>query len=151
MDLGFHGPRFTWTNKNPIWHCNIKECLDRALENVEWKIHFPRMEIHHLPHTKSDHCPILMDIDPPERKSPKPFKFEHMWLMDPSFLNLVKQSWTSSEALPSSSSSLSRFPQRQNFLTCSIIVWNKNNFGNLFQRKNSLLARLQGIQVALTR
>ena len=72
-----------------------------------------------------------------------------MWLTDPSFSHLVKQSWTSSEALPSSSSSLSRFPQCLNFLTCSIINWDKNIFENLFQRKNHLLARLRGIQVAL--
>ena len=24
LDLGFLEPRFTWTNKNPIWHRNIK-------------------------------------------------------------------------------------------------------------------------------
>ena len=64
MDLGFHGPKFMWTNKNSIWHRNIKERLDRGLGNSEWKIHFPRTEIHHLPRTKSDHCPILMDTDP---------------------------------------------------------------------------------------
>ena len=23
MDLGFHGPKFTWTNKNLIWYHNI--------------------------------------------------------------------------------------------------------------------------------
>ena len=73
-----------------------------------------------------------------------------MWLTDPSFSHLVKQSWTSSEALPSSSSSSSRFPQCVNFLTCSIINWDKNIFENLFQRKNHLLARLRGIQVALS-
>ena len=92
MDLGFHGPRFTWTNKNSICHRNIKESLDRGLGNSEWKIHFPRMEIHHLPCTKSDHCPILMDTDPPKSKSHKPFKFEQIWLTDPSFSNLVKKS-----------------------------------------------------------
>ena len=41
MNLGFHIPRFTWTNKNPIWSLNIKECLNRGLGNAEWKIHFP--------------------------------------------------------------------------------------------------------------
>ena len=92
MDLGFHGPRFTWTNKNSICHRNIKESLDRGLGNSEWKIHFPRTEIHHLPRTKSDHCPILMDTDPPKSKSHKPFKFEQIWLTDPSFSNLVKKS-----------------------------------------------------------
>ncbi|KAK7846595.1 hypothetical protein CFP56_007672 [Quercus suber] len=110
MDLGFHEPRFTWTNKNSISYCYIKEHLDRSLGNAEWKIHFPRSEIHHLSHTKSNHCPILLDTDPSNCRFPKPFKFKQIWLTDPSFSHLVKQSWTSSEALPFSSSSLSRFP-----------------------------------------
>ena len=72
--------------------------------------------------------------------------------MDPSFSNIVKKSWTLLEALPSfSSSSLSRFQQHLKFLTSSIIDWNKNHFGNLFHRKNRLLARIRGIQVVLSR
>ena len=35
MYLGFHGPKFTWTNKNSIWHRNIKERLDRGVGNIE--------------------------------------------------------------------------------------------------------------------
>ena len=86
MDLGFHGPRFTWLNKNPIWYRNIKERLDRGLGNTEWKIHFLRTEIHHLPRTKHDHCPILLDTNPITCRLPKTFKFEQMWLTDPLLL-----------------------------------------------------------------
>ena len=41
MDLGFHGPRFTWTNKSLCWQTTIKECLDRGLGNAEWATLFP--------------------------------------------------------------------------------------------------------------
>ena len=112
---------------------------------------FPAAEIHHLPRVKSDHCPILLIFDPLERKPPKPFCFEQMWLIDPFFLDLVAQSWDASENLPSASSSLCSFPRRLAFLTKQISVWNKTQFGNLFQRKNRLLARLRGLQVALAR
>ena len=93
LDLGFHGLRFTWTNKNPVWQCNIKEHLDRGLGNAEWKIQFPKTEVHHLPRVKSEHCPILLITDPMDRKAPKPFRFEQMWLTDPSFPILVEDSW----------------------------------------------------------
>ena len=121
MDLGFHGPKFIWTNKNPIWHRNIKECLDRGLGNAKWKLTFPRSKIHHLPHTKSDHCPMLLDIDPLIHKLPKPFKFEQMWLTNPSFSTLVENSLHTSESLPSSSSPQSRFQHHLKYLTSNII------------------------------
>ena len=140
MDLGFHGPEFTWTNKNPIWHQNIRERLDRGLGNIK---------THHLPRTKSDHCPILLESKPPTYKSTKPFKFEQMWLTNPSFSTLVENNWNSSAFIPSSSSPISRLQHCLKFLTTNIIDWNKNNFGNLFRKKNCLLARLRGIQIAL--
>ena len=37
MDLGFHEPRYMWTNKILIWHRNVKDRLSRGLGNVEWK------------------------------------------------------------------------------------------------------------------
>ena len=42
MDLGFHGPRYMWTNKILIWHHNVKERLSRGLGNVEWKFISPK-------------------------------------------------------------------------------------------------------------
>ena len=119
MDLGCQGPRFTWTNKSP---CNgpIQEQLDRGLGNAKWKLLFPKTEIHHLPRVKSDHCPIMLLTDPCERNPPKHFRFEQMWLTDPSFPSIVEQGWKASEGVPSASSSLSRFPRRLDFLTAHL-------------------------------
>ena len=135
MDLGFQGPQLTWTNKSPMWQTNIKERLDRGLGNAEWKMLFLTAEIHHLPRVKSDHCPILLITDPLKSKSPKPFRFEQMWFTDLTFPSLVEDSWKASELLPSAFSSLSRFPQCLDFIIDNICTWNKNHFGNLFQRK----------------
>ena len=74
-----------------------------------------------------------------------------MWLIDPTFSSLIQNSWRASALIPSSSSSLSRFLRRLEALTENIRLWNKNHFGNLFQRKTRLLARLRGIQVALAK
>ena len=73
MDLGFHSPRFMWTNKSPMWQSNIKERLDRGLGNAEWTLLFPAAEVHHLPKVKSDHCPILLNTDPLESNPPNLF------------------------------------------------------------------------------
>ena len=143
IDLGFHGPRFTWTNKSPIWQSTIKEWLDRSLGNVEWTLLYPSAEIHHLPRVKSDHYLILLNTAPSEPKPPKPFRFEQMWLTNPTFPSLVEDSWQASDLLPSASSSLSRFPLRLNALTENISSWNRIHFGNFFQRKTRLIARLR--------
>ena len=151
IDLGFHGLYFTWTNESPVWQTTIKEQLNRGLGNAEWLMLFPTTEIHHLFRVKSDHCPILLKTDPFERKPSKPFRFEQMWLTDPTFPSLIQNNWKASELIPSVSSSLSRFLRRLEALTLNIRLWNKNHFGNLFQHKTHLLARLWGIQVALAK
>ena len=151
IDLRFHGPRFTCTNKSSIWQSTIKERLDRGLGNANWTLLFPTAEIHHLPKVKSDHCPILLNTDPSEPKLPKPFRFEQMWLTDPTFPSLVKDSWQASELIHTASSSLSRFPRCLEALTENIRSWNKTHFGNVLHRKNHLVARLRGIQMALAR
>ena len=63
----------------------------------------------------------------------------------------MEDSWKASKTIPSASSSLSRFPRRLDFLTDNIRTWNKHQFGNLFQRKNCIIARLRELQVTLTR
>ena len=73
IDLGFHGPRFTWTNKSPVWQSTIKERLDRGLGNADRTLLFPTAEIHHLPRVKSDHYPIMLNTNPSEPKPPNPF------------------------------------------------------------------------------
>ena len=74
-----------------------------------------------------------------------------MWLTNPSFSTLVDNSWNSSAFIPSSSFSLSRFQHCLKLLTTNIINWNKNHFSILFQKKNRVLARLKGIQIAISR
>ena len=92
MDLGFHSPRFMWTNRSPVWQSTIKERLDRGLGNADWTLLFPATKVHHLSRVKSDHCPILLNTDPLKQKPPKPFRFEQMWLTDPTFPSLVEDS-----------------------------------------------------------
>ena len=92
----------------------------------------------------------MLLTDPCEWKFPKPFRFEQMWLTDPSFPFVVEQGWKASESVPSTSSSLSRFPRHLESLTAQLRTWNKSHFRNLFQRKNRLLAWLRDLQIALT-
>lgn len=91
IDLGFTGPKCTWSNLRE-GRSPIKERIDKAYCNEEWKNSFPEAIVRHLPRTRSDHCPILIDLcgsDPPNPLL-RPFRFEAAWISDQS-LNLWRK------------------------------------------------------------
>ena len=139
LDLGFHGPRFTWTNKRPSGL--VMERLDRVLCNPSWRRIFDEATVLHLPRTSSDHNPLLINTSAPTlRASARPFRLETMWFNDLSFPEIVKNSWRC-------------FPENVSFaikdFTSKVTLWNRQCFGNLFHRKKRLIARLNGLQKAI--
>ncbi|KAL7246982.1 hypothetical protein ACSBR2_001986 [Camellia fascicularis] len=140
-DLGFSGPKFTWTNS---CHglANIKERLDRALCNDPWHTFFPEAWVQHLPKINSDHCPLLISlIGFVPHLLRRPFRMEAAWLTHPTFETLVQQSWNFTEKdLPLT---IDRF-------VAVTTTWNREAFGNIFWNKKRVLARLHGIQQALS-
>jgi hypothetical protein len=118
------------------------ERLDRALANPDWKILFPEASVSHLSRTYSDHCPFLLTLCPViPRSLPRPFRFESICLSHSDFPRIVEQAWAS----PVSNLFVIFYT-----FTSLVIVWNKLNFGNIFHRKNRILARLSGVQCALS-
>lgn len=134
--LGFIGPTFIWSNLlSP--HQLIMECLDRFLATPNWLTSFPNAQITHLSRTHSDHYPLLLDTHLQTSKHKKPFKLEAMWLSHPSFDSIVHFAWA-----PSITDYLYNIP----LLTKAISTWNFHSFGNIFNQKKTLQARLVGIQ-----
>ena len=96
MDLGFVGPRFTWS-KHFEDGCSIWERLDRGVANNAWFQKFPRSRLHHLHCDTNDCSPFLINLlilEPPPSKNN--FKFEKMWLSDGRCGEIVEASWCSS-------------------------------------------------------
>jgi hypothetical protein len=56
-DLGLIGDPFTWKRGR------IRERLDRAVVNNEWRFMHPGASLKHLEYIKSDHRPILLDTE----------------------------------------------------------------------------------------
>lgn len=56
IDLGFHGPKFTWQRRS------LLERLDRALNNQVWRIIFSEASIFHLTRLHSDPRPLLVKV-----------------------------------------------------------------------------------------
>ena len=64
VDLGFHGPKFTWVYKREVGHF-IQERLDRGFANIDWRDLYFEAIVHHLAYTHSNHCPVLLNLDTP--------------------------------------------------------------------------------------
>ncbi|CAL1396196.1 unnamed protein product [Linum trigynum] len=133
IDLGFAGPRFTWTNGH------LSQRLDRALCNHEWLFQFPYSSNIHLPRLRSDHRPILVrnKILHPTMNPHRPFCFLAPWLTHDDFQPTLTASWKKdSEFIPS-------LLDLQHIL-CK---WNKQVFGNILQRKKVMTTLLKVLEM----
>lgn len=74
IDLGFSGPKFSWSNNRHGSHNNMKR-LDRGIMNLQQNNLFPNASIKYLTRSASDHSPMVLDTNN-SHNSPKSFKFE---------------------------------------------------------------------------
>jgi hypothetical protein len=125
MDLGFTGPRFTWTNNRPAdmtW-----ERLDRVVATPDWLLQFPSAQVHHLEGRWSDHKPIWMNTEPTFIPSKKPFRFEEVWTSDQGCEAVIKDSWKKDSA------GVPMYNVWQKIHACrrGLSSWSRTSFGNV--------------------
>jgi hypothetical protein len=141
VDLGFSGNPYTWTNKR-LNFANIKERLDRAFSNTEWRSTFPKASVYHFPATTSDHNPIILNTNGIVSSTPKPFRFEAMWTRDGSSTQVIKEAW---DCLVFGSP-LFKFVKKLKVSKKDLIWWNKHCFGQLQTRNKALSEAINTIQ-----
>jgi len=96
-DLGYIGLDWTFEKKVTGGHF-VRVRLDRVLASANWCARFPLAEVHHLMAIKSDHCPILLSVEP-EKKSEnihglgRPFRYELMWETNHGLPSLIQHVW----------------------------------------------------------
>ncbi|KAL3644213.1 hypothetical protein CASFOL_012145 [Castilleja foliolosa] len=140
IDLGYCGYTYTWDTKR-TGSSNNQQRLDRGVGNADWLSLFPANIVTHIPAIASDHSPILLDTKPcPKLKYP--FKFEYMWINDPSCHNTVKNSWN----IKLNSSPTFKLNSKINQVKRDLILWNREHFGNchskIIQIKEKIAANL---------
>ncbi|PKU73811.1 integrator complex subunit 11 [Dendrobium catenatum] len=87
FDIGFTGNNFTW-NRGHLW-----QRLDRALFNDACIHYFESTNVEHLSRTLSNHAPLLIKINCKAYGSSSQFRFQNMWILHDSFLDVVKTNW----------------------------------------------------------
>ncbi|PRQ54649.1 putative endonuclease/exonuclease/phosphatase [Rosa chinensis] len=141
IDIQFKGQQFTWSNNWPNGGL-IKIRLDRSVVNASWIECWPASSIFHSPMIGSDHFPLVIDIDPPSVKGPKPFKFEPSWIEAPECGEVISEAWSNQMG--------DNFAQQQwttNLYQCSKALrhWSKK-FSNNRRRIDCNIEKLQVIQ-----
>ena len=135
VDMGFFGPRYTWTNKRDVNNL-ILERIDRFFMNPNWCVLYSDAKVTHLPRCHSDHCPVLMESLPFRTiHLNRPFRFQEFWLSDMSFPNIVAGAWSCNRKLAESTEVFSK----------EATLWNKNHFENIHQKKRRIMARIYGV------
>ncbi|CAA0831454.1 Unknown protein, partial [Striga hermonthica] len=115
------------------WSCRE---LDRWIRNEVWSVMCPDNMVFHLPRLHSDHTPLLVRAcRAPRPTGLKPFHFLASRLTHESFDSLVEHVW----------SSRGSYDAKVGDFISKASEWNSNVFGNIFQRKRRLLARIGGI------
>ena len=128
VDMGFDGPKFTWTRGND-GNMFKGARLDRVLCNMEWRILFKTTTVNNLPKFNSDHAHVLIHLSGEQHiRSQSYFRFQAAWMMHPGFKSVVESSWRSQGPLP----------EKIAHLNTALAKWNKDHFGNIFRKKRSL-------------
>jgi exonuclease III len=93
-DMGFRGPKYTWSNCRESWDY-IKERLDRGLANTAWCDLFPSAEIWVEGQTNSDHAVLTVSLFSQNRrkKRTRRFRYEASWEMEEGYSELISKTW----------------------------------------------------------
>lgn len=134
-DLGFSGPKFTWTNKRGGSDL-IQERLDKCVCNVGWRNLFPLASVSHLDFWKSDHRPIVLNIVDrlPTVSRGHRFHYESAWAARDDFHRIVSNAWESRFG----GDSMTIFRSRLASCATDLQRWNRINFRN---SKASIVAK----------
>ncbi|WMV15018.1 hypothetical protein MTR67_008403 [Solanum verrucosum] len=129
MDLGFNGPKYTWSNLRGI-NFRIWKRLDRAMANDKWLQDMPHTSITHLPSVGSDHFPILMEMNVRQVNYIKYFRFLNCWADQPTFLDTMTDCWDRRmEGDP-----MWIFHQKMKRVVATLSSWSKMQFGDIYAK-----------------
>ena len=126
-DVGFAGYEYTWSR----WHNGrvvVEERLDRFCATTEWSLLFSEANVTHIDLDSSDHFPIFLRCCLTRgrgRHYPARFRFQNMWLSDPSCRDVIFDAWTRASGTEAVENLMVKFDG------CSkdLLKWNKTSFG----------------------
>ncbi|XP_019172990.1 PREDICTED: uncharacterized protein LOC109168419 [Ipomoea nil] len=139
IDMGFVGPRFTWTRGRESTTFTGAR-LDQALCNLDWITQHPGTKVSHITRVCSDHSPLLIELG---RKMETPkgpgFLFQAAWTIHEGFRQVTEDCWDCDKPIMENIHSMQAGYEE----------WNTVVFGNIEKRKRKLMSRIDVIQRAM--
>ncbi|KAL2243600.1 UNVERIFIED_CONTAM: hypothetical protein Sindi_0478000 [Sesamum indicum] len=123
-DAGYTGSPYTWYSRR------LRQRLDRVLVTDSWMDVFSKTQVTHLELSKSDHRGLLVVAETIVTQKASSFRFQHMWITHPGFLEVVRRNWQ----YPTIGSGMVRLQQKLTRLKHCLKEWNRTVFGNVFDR-----------------
>ncbi|XP_043716295.1 uncharacterized protein LOC122664514 [Telopea speciosissima] len=141
LDIGAHGPTYTWNNHR-AGRDNIIIRLDRVLANQAWRNAYLEAIVTVQGSTGSDHLPLCLDSEGGRSSGMRPFRFDSMWFTHLDCQNAATKAWT----IPMVSVATRKLKMKTE--NCKVVFreWNRDIFGNVHRKIESLLHELQRIQ-----
>ena len=141
QDLGFEGDVYTWRNNNRRAQGYVRERLDRALANMEWRAHFATVQVLNGDPRHSDHRPVIISTERKEVRNGggrKAFFFEAAWLEEENCEEVVREGWELGVA-----EGLTRVNQLVGRVAGNLSVWSSNVLGVWEKRRKKLKKELE--------
>ncbi|KAF9588386.1 hypothetical protein IFM89_009401 [Coptis chinensis] len=139
--MGFVEGRYTWCN-NQEGTSRVFTRIDRAICNAPWRIRFPEAKIFHIPTIDSDHKFLVLRFKPYYQKLKRPFRFEAMWLSDPTCQDVVHHAMNQ---LFNGSPSYT-FCRKLVYCRQLLIHWNHTHFGHIGTKLKQIDEQLNQLQ-----
>jgi hypothetical protein len=132
-DLVYEGDTFTWRNHNHVPDNYIRERLDKAVANHQWRAHFLAARVVNGDPRHSDHRPLIITTEKSVRgggrSGERGFKFEASWLKEDKCREVVEDVWNQAMEQPSAS-----VHDELKGVAVSLTNWSQNVLGDLKRR-----------------
>lgn len=141
VHLQTRGAEFTWSNRRGEGR-HTERRLDRAICNHEWIDLCHSLSVTTLIKHRSDHFPLLLEVQLSSETFASQFKFMRMWSLHADCENIVKEAW-SSEVIGCPMFVLSK---KLKVLKEKLKIWNKTCFGDVHKLVRDTEQKVQLIQ-----
>jgi hypothetical protein len=149
VDLGFIGPKFTWSNKQD-GDRNVRVRLDRAVVNAAFSQLFDDCRVENVITTTSDHYALAVSFanfceEQVNRPIAVGFRYEAAWQQAPDYKMVTKRAWAdNSDGPPSLRSTWATL----NGVAVSLGQWSRDSFGKVRRQIQKLERHLKYLRLA---